>query len=119
MSARPRRPGGRRPGLPLTPAFKPIQEWPASNRGCYADFREWLSRSGYSPSALNLYSVAARLVFSLIARPYWTIDLAADLERVREYVQTQYARLGTRQTYLKGIAKLEQYLQPALSSTTP
>jgi integrase/recombinase XerD len=111
MTARKRRPFVRRPGLPLTPAFKPLQEWLAINRGLYADFRKWLYRSGYSPSALNLYGVAARLVFSLIERPYWMIDLEADLDRVREYVETQYASRGTRETYLKGIAKLEQYLR--------
>jgi integrase len=111
MSARKRRPFIRRPGLPVPPAFKPLAEWSSVNRTCYLCFRDWLYRSGYSPSALNLYGVAARLVFSLIERPYWTIDLVVDLDGVREYVETQYASPGTRQTYLKGIAKLEQYLR--------
>lgn len=108
---RPSRPFVRRSHLPLSPAFKNIQDWPPANRGFYAAFRDWLYHSGYGPSALSLYGVAARLAFSLVEKPYWQMEPEADLNRVRDYIRAQYPSLGTQQSYLKGIAKLEQYLR--------
>jgi integrase/recombinase XerD len=111
MTERQRRAFIRKPGVPLAPGHRPMTEWPPVNYTFYRQFRDWLFESGYSPSALNLYGIAARLVFSLIDVPYWRIDLDADLNRVRAYLTTQYASPGTRQTYLKGVAKLEHYLR--------
>jgi len=68
---------------------------------------------------MNLYGVATRLVFSLLEQPYWQIDLDADLNHVRHYLAAHYASLGTRQTYLKGVAKLEQYLRLRCHRPTP
>ncbi len=111
MSPQSRRPYVRSVPVPLAPGHRPLLDWLPVNRGFYANFRDWLHASAFSPSALYLYGLAARLVFSLIDKPYWTIDLAVDLDTVRDYVRVQYDSEGTRQTYDKGIAKLEQYLR--------
>ncbi len=111
MSPQPRRPYVRSAPIPLAPGHRPLLEWVPVNRGFYANFRDWLTASAYSPSALYLYGLAARLVFSLIDKPYWTIDLTGDLNTVLDYVRVHYDSDGTRQTYFKGIAKLEQYLR--------
>lgn len=111
MTPQSRRPYVRTAPIPLAPGQRPVLDWLPVNRGCYAAFREWLYRSAFSPAAMYLYGLAARLVFSLIDKPYWSIDLASDLNTVRDYVCVQYASDGTRQTYFKGIAKLEQYLR--------
>ena len=46
-------------------------------------FRRWLCEGGYGASALDLYSVAARLALGWLDKAYWLIDPDADLDRVR------------------------------------
>jgi integrase len=106
-----RRPFIHRPAFPLTPAFRPVDDWLPVNQGFYANFRNWLHQSGYGPSALNIYGLAARLLFSLHSKPYWQLDPDADVQQVRDYVTAHYPSVGTRASYFKGLAKFEQYLR--------
>jgi hypothetical protein len=46
--------------LPADPERQNYYAWLPANRSFYANFRSWLSSSGYSTSALHLYSQAAR-----------------------------------------------------------
>ena len=116
---RPRRTFIHKPGLPLAPAHKTVREWLPVNRGFYTSFRDWLFRGGYGPSAMNIYGVAVRLALSLLNKPYWHIDPVADLERVRAYIREQYPSAGTCSSYLKGIAKLEEYLRQRFYQPAP
>jgi site-specific recombinase XerD len=93
------------------PAIKPITKWLSANQGFYDSFRHWLREGGYGDSALNVYSVAARLALGFLDKAYWMIDPDADIDRVREYIATHYESEGTRSSYLKGICKFEEYLR--------
>jgi integrase len=110
-TTRKRRPFIRQPLLPLSPAHRTLQTWPAVNYSFYQTFRAWLRETGYSLSALNIYGVAARLALSLLNKSYWAIDPDADLRCVREYILETYPSEGTVQSYFKGVAKFEQYLR--------
>jgi site-specific recombinase XerD len=92
------------------PAVKPFKEWLPVNRSFYGRFRLWLQDAGYSQSTLGTYRAAFRLALGWLDKPYWEIDPQADLDRVREYIVTHYDRPSTHKGYLKGIAKLEEYL---------
>ena len=119
---RPRRPPRTffsRPALPLAPAHRHILEWLPVNRGFYANFRTWLYQSGYGPSALNRYGVAARLVLGLLDIPYWQMDPVADVDKVRNYIRTHYESAGTVGSYLAGIAKFEEYLRRRCHTPKP
>ena len=96
---------------PKDSALKPIGKWLTANRGCYQDFKTWLSDASYSKSSVTLYGVGARLVFALVDKPYWLINLDDDFSQVRTYVAQQFTSPGTRTTYLKGITKLEAFLR--------
>jgi integrase/recombinase XerD len=93
------------------PAVKPFKEWPPANQGFYDGFRLWLRDAGYSQSTRGLYRAAFRLALGLLDKPYWEIDPRTDLDRVREYIIAHYDRPSTCECYLKGIAKLEEYLR--------
>lgn len=93
------------------PAIKSLEQWPPGNQGFYDGFRRWLREGGYSDSALHIYGCVARLAFGWLDKPYWQIDSQADLDRVREYIVTHYASEGTRSSYLKGLAKLADYVR--------
>lgn len=93
------------------PAVKPFADWVAENRNFYAGFRRWLREGGYGYSSLNTYGVAARLAFGYLDQPYWTIDPDTGPDRVRDYIGTHYASAATREAYLKGLAKLAEYLR--------
>jgi integrase/recombinase XerD len=93
------------------PAVKPYAEWPSANQGFYNGFRLWLQDAGYSQSTLGIYRAAFRLALGLLDKPYWEIDVEVDLNRVREYIAAHYDSPSTRECYLKGIAKLEEYLR--------
>lgn len=95
---------------PNDPAVKSLGDWLPANRGFYADFRRWLREGGYSDSALNTYGTAARIALGWLDLPYWQIAPLADLDRVRDYIVAYYESEGTRISYLKGIAKLAEYL---------
>jgi integrase len=107
----PRRAAQRPPGVKPSLIRRPVQAFSQANQGFYAAFRDWLQRSSYSASALHLYGLAARLVFSVVDKPYWQMDPDADLALARDYVLTHYSRAGTCETYFKGIAKFEQFLR--------
>ena len=92
--------------LPLAP----VKRWSPANQAFYQHFRNWLTLSGYSPSAQYLYGLAARALFSLLATDWRDLDPLADLARLRDWVLDTYAAEATRQTYFKGIAKLTEYL---------
>ncbi|TET53832.1 MAG: phage integrase family protein, partial [Anaerolineales bacterium] len=96
---------------PRDPAVKPFGEWLGANRSFYANFRTWLRDGGYGDSVLNIYGTAARLALGWLDMPYWQIELQDDLDKVREYIGKRYKSRATRQSYLKGIAKLEEYLR--------
>jgi integrase/recombinase XerD len=93
------------------PAVKPFKEWLPVNRSFYQSFRLWLLDAGYGESSLGTYRAAFRLALGLLDKPYWEIDPRADLDRVREYITAHYDSPSTRECYLRGIAKLEEYLR--------
>jgi site-specific recombinase XerD len=93
------------------PAITPFGQWPPANRTFYAAFRQWLIDSGYADSTVQQYGTAARIALGWLNKPHWAIDVEADLERVRVYVTERPQGNGTRQTYLKGLAKFETYLR--------
>lgn len=94
---------------PRDPALKPIGAWLSVNRNCYADFRQWLKEASYSDSAMNQYCVGARLVFGLINKEYWIIDSETDLPQVRAFIANYPVTHSTREAYLKGVAKLDEF----------
>jgi integrase len=93
------------------PAVVPYAQWSSANQGFYNGFLKWLQDAGYSQSTRGLYRAAFRLALGLLDKPYWEIDPRADLDRVREYIAAHYDSPSTRECYLKGIAKLEEYLR--------
>ena len=97
MSAHPRRRYVRQADFPLSAGQRQLRDWLSANRGFYADFRTWLYESGYSESALYLYGLAARLVFSQIDKPYWMINLEADLDRRVRQVPQLVGRMKPRE----------------------
>jgi len=97
--------------LPSDPAITPFAAWPLPNRSFQRSFYLWLKAGGYSPSSLNTYSVAARLALGYLNKLHWTIEPEADLERVRQYLQTRYPSAATCRVYDKGLHKLAEYLR--------
>jgi site-specific recombinase XerD len=93
------------------PNVKPFGEWLSVNRAFYDGFRHWMQDAGYSQSTLGIYRAAFRIALGWLDKPYWEIDPQADLDRVRDYITTHYNQPSTRECYLKGIAKLEEYLR--------
>lgn len=105
---------GQRPFISVRfkgPDVKAFGEWFPTNRSFYECFRRWLRAGGYGESALNQYSVAARLALGFLDIAYWRIDPDADLARVRAYIAAHYSSASTRSSYLKGLAKFEEYLR--------
>jgi integrase/recombinase XerD len=90
---------------------KPMEAWLPANQDFYTAFRRWLRAGGYADSALDLYSVAARLALGWLDKAYWLIDPETDLEQVRAAIAARYERESTRQAYCKGLAKLGEYLR--------
>jgi integrase len=84
---------------------------PSANQNFYVQFRRWLRDGGYGDSALDLYSVAARLALGWLDKAYWLIDPEADIVQVRQAIAERYERESTCQTYFKGLAKLAEYLR--------
>jgi len=97
--------------IPTDPAITPFAAWPVPNRSFHSAFQVWLKAGGYSPSALNLYTVAARLALGFLNKIYWTIDPETDLEQVRRYIESRYESRSTRIEYSKGLRKLAEYLR--------
>jgi integrase/recombinase XerD len=102
-----------------TLTLKPYRAWFPPNHGFYVGFQKWLVEGGYGPSALNIYSVAARLAFGVLDKPYWQIDPEGDIDRVRAYIADHYASEGTRSSYGKGLSKLAEYLRRRCHKLTP
>ena len=96
---------------PSDPAVRRFLEWSQANLGFYNSFREWLKDTGYSYSALNIYSVAARYAIGYLDKPYWVIDPDHDLECVRERIWERYASPGTRSGFNKGLLKFGEFLR--------
>lgn len=92
------------------PDVKPKGEWLSANQGFYAKFLAWLREGGYSGSTLAQYAMGARLVFGLLDQPYWMLDLDAEEGRVRAYLESHVPSEPSRGAYLKGMAKLAQFL---------
>jgi integrase len=87
-------------------------DWLPANMAFYANFRNWLSESGYGQSALYLYGLAARVAFSLLDPTDWRdLDPDAALARVSAWLRVHYTSPGTLSTYAKGLAKLADYLR--------
>ena len=97
--------------MPKDPAITPFAAWPIPNRSFHHSFYQWLKSGGYCPTALNTYSVAARLALGYLNKLHWEIDPEADLQRVRGYIEQRYSSLSTRREYHKGLLKLAQYLR--------
>jgi site-specific recombinase XerD len=105
--------------LPRDPAITPFAEWPTPNRSFHHAFYQWLKSGGYGPSALNTYSVAARLALGFLNQSYWTIDPDVDIEKVHDYIANRYASSSTRLEYFKGLRKLAEYLGQRRDKTAP
>jgi integrase len=97
--------------IPRDPSLQRHGEWSHENRGFYTAFREWLKESGYGPSALNIYGVAARLAISFLRKPYWQIDPEADLRRVKEFLAGRRLRPMSEDGYRKGLNKFADYVR--------
>jgi len=95
---------------PTDLAITPFASWPLPNRSFHIAFYRWLKAGGYSPSTLNIYSVASRLALGYLNKLYWSIDPEKDLALVVEYLEKRYDRLATRSGYSKGLKKLAEYL---------
>lgn len=89
---------------------KRICDWEEPNRRLYWSFRVWLYEGGYAVAARTAYCVAARLALGLLDKPYWEIDVPADLDRVREFIATHYTSTATRRMYGQGLDKFTAYL---------
>ncbi|MDD5371049.1 MAG: tyrosine-type recombinase/integrase [Anaerolineaceae bacterium] len=87
-----------------------VRDWLPANLSFYLDFRRWLRETGYSPSALNSYGVAARLALGWLERPYWQIDPQTDLQKAVEWIGEKFTSPATRAEYRKGVLKLGQFL---------
>jgi site-specific recombinase XerD len=96
---------------PADPAVKRFGAWLPENRSFYGGYRRWLHETGCGASTLNLYGVAARQALGLLDKPYWSIDPEADLERVRQHLDTRPLSAGSRDGYRKGLKKLADYLR--------
>ncbi len=105
--------------LPHDPQRLDFYDWLPANRGCYAEFRLWLKATGYSPSALNQYSVAARHALGFLQIPYWLIDTETDLARVETYLQRQSLAPASLESYHKGLRKFAEYLRLHLRKPAP
>ncbi|MEJ2327581.1 MAG: site-specific integrase, partial [Chromatiaceae bacterium] len=97
----------------------PLYKWPSANQGFFYKFIDWLEQGGYGPSARKLYGCAARIALGWLDTPYWMIALPDDVDRVRAYVAERYESEATRATYLKGIAKLEDFLYETCHKEKP
>jgi site-specific recombinase XerD len=96
--------------LPKDPAIQPFGEWSQANRGFYDRFRRWLRQGGYGASALNIYSVAARMAIGLLKKPYWQIDPESDLALIKVHIRERFSSSTTRSGYEKGLRKFVEYL---------
>lgn len=85
----------------------------------FAGFRDWLKADNYSDSAINQYSVAARLALGLLDKPACEIDPATDLDRVRDYLARRFDKASTLATYHKGLVKLADYLRQCQQQSPP
>lgn len=97
--------------LPQDPDVQRFGDWPPANRGFYDRFRHWLKDCGYSPSAINIYSVAARQAIGFLRKPYWQIDPDLDIRLVKAHMRQRISSLSTCKGYQKGLGKLDQYLR--------
>lgn len=96
---------------PTHPEAKRIGDWFPPNQSFYGNFRTWLHEGGYSQAARTSYCVAARLALGLLEKPYWTIEVPGDLDRVRDFITTHYTNVATRRMYHRGLDKLTEYLR--------
>ena len=96
--------------LPKDRALLSQGNWPSANLGFYNGFRDWLKTSGYSDSAMHIYSVAARLAIGFLQKPYWQIDPELDVDRVMAFVLQKELRPGSLDGYRKGLNKLADYV---------
>jgi site-specific recombinase XerD len=97
--------------IPTDPAIIPLAQWSTPNRSFHHSFYQWLKSGGYSPSALNTYSVAARLAMGYLNKLYWMIDPDADIELVHRYIEGRSISESTKLEYKKGLRKLVEYLR--------
>ena len=101
------------------PAYKPTTNWSRANLHCYAEFREWLKHTHCGPTLIPRYTGAARWVFCLIDKPYWQIDLDADLAQVQAYFDAHFDSAETRKVYRLGLAHLADFLRHKCHQPTP
>lgn len=105
--------------LPKDPAVRRFGEWSFANQGFFAEFRRWLKASGYSDSALHIYSVAARQAIGFLDKPYWTIDPEGDIDQVSAHLHTRQLTEHTVSEYHKGLKKFREYLYLRLRKPAP
>ena len=93
------------------PRVQPIGQWPFVNQNFYVGFKKWLLKSGYSPSALEIYGIAARYALGFLQKPYWQLDPETDRSFVRDHLQERLSKAATLSAYAKGLAKFGEYVR--------
>lgn len=98
--------------LQRDPHYQPTRTWPRANLYCYAEFRGWLRDTGCGPTLIRRHTAAARWAFCLLDnKPYWTIDLDADLVTVKTYLAEHFTSPETRKVHRLGLSKLATFLR--------
>lgn len=95
---------------PKDPAITPFAQWSEANQTFFKEFRVWLQRSGYSPSVVHQYAVAARSAIGYLNKPHETIHPTMDLEHVRLHFIQRDLSPATRHGYDKGLLRLADFL---------
>jgi integrase len=88
-----------------------MQDWPPANQYAHRLFGAWIIETGGSAHTAYLYGMASRIVFGLIDKPYKRMDPEADLQRVRAFIEDSALARASKDTYLKGVDKFEQFLR--------
>jgi site-specific recombinase XerD len=91
--------------------LKGMQDWEPANQYAHRLFGEWIVETGGSAYTAHLYGIAARIVFGLIDQPYKLIDPDSDLQRVRAFIEASDLARASKDSYLKGVDKFEQFLR--------
>jgi site-specific recombinase XerD len=92
------------------PDVKLLKDCLPANKNFYRCFRRWLCDGGYGEWTVKNCGRVARLTLGLLDKPYWEINIEADIVRVRAYIADHFANQTTRSSYNKGLSKLIEYL---------
>jgi integrase/recombinase XerD len=108
----------RKSRTPKDPETKPLKQWLAENKGCYAKFQDWLRETGCGLSTVAIYSAGVRWALGWLDQPYWTLT-EADLTRAGAHIQPLCKSPATWDGYRKGLVKFGTFLQLTCHSPAP